>query len=138
MNILSTLKMLPLLGIVATSITLSPGLVYAENNHRMQQNDTRHERIANDNRHADSHRHGHNEGYRHNEAKRHKRKEHRIAHSHDWRVKHNHRHDGHRHYVDSYIRDYGNSYLLQHYLQTNQLRFMLGIHSDNFDIVIRD
>ena len=140
MNIKSTLKTLPLLGILATSITLSPGLVYAENNQRAHQNDTKHVRKASDNKHDYSNRHVHNEQYRHNESKSHKHNQHRMAHSHDWKVKHkhNHRHDGHRHYDDRYIRNYGNSHVLQHHLQTDRLRFIFGIHSDNFDIYIRD
>ena len=129
MNTLSTLKALPLLGILATSITLAPGVVYAENNHRMQQNDTRQ---------SYNHRHAHNEQYRHNESKGHKHKQHRVAQSHDWRVNHHHRHDVHMPYVERYTIDYDNSYRLQHHLESGQVRFVFGMHSDNLDIYIRD
>ena len=129
MNTLSTLKTLPLLGVLATSITLSPGLVYAENSHRIQQNDTRH---------AYSHQHAHNEQYRHNRPKGHKHKQYRMAHSHDWRVNHHHRHDVHMPYVEHYTIEYDNRYLLQHQLESDQVRFVFGMRTDNLGIYIRD
>jgi outer membrane cobalamin receptor len=129
MNILSTLKTLPLLGILATSITLAPDLVHAENKHRMQQNNSNH---------AYRQQHVHNEQYRPNKSKGHKHKHHRMAHSHDWQVQHNHSHYAPRPYVEHYTIEYDNSYPIQHQTESDHVRLEFGMRSDNFSIYIRE
>lgn len=127
MNIISTIKALPLLGILATSLTLTPALVYADNNQHKPHKDTKH---------AYSQQYAHNEQYRHNDYRPHKHHQHRVAYSQDWEVNHIHRHVVAMPYVEQYTIDYDNSYLLQRQLESDQVRFVFGMRADNFDIYI--
>ena len=149
---------MPLLGVLAVSLTLAPAMSYADDGRRHQQhNYSKQERKAYKNKQAYKQRHAHDR-HEHKKLKHHKHKhvDHRQAHSHDWRSHIGHKHGHYKHYwkhdhgyrehkhhvhkphVQRYTREYVNERRLQHYLTTDSLRFMLGLHGDNFDIIIRD
>ena len=156
MNSKTILKKLPLLTVLAASLVLSPAIVMAGNgnserghfkeqyskgdyrshsssrNHRGELRNNRHDKHSN--KHAyrsygKDHR-GHN---KHRSARHYDR-----GHSHQNSYSHyKRRHDGHRH-------DHHTTYVVNdHHYSDNfygldPLRFMIGLHTDNFDITFRD
>jgi len=151
MNIIKNLKTLPLLGTLALSILITPGLSAASdkdrgrhnnqysqyerhtNNHGQQR---QHRRHHNDHRQQHAHRgrehHGHNHHYRapvarvfnHSSQRRH-------GHAHGNRHTHRHGHNAHHTHTSR-------AYHPRHWLNMNNLRLMLGVHTDNFDLILRD
>ena len=157
MNITSTLKTLPLVGVIALGLAILPATSIAgdgdRGKHKTQyttstgkSHDGRHDKGS----HRGDKRKNHNGGYvansfdRHHYDKRgHKHKPNR--HNHTGHVRHNnyHRHGDHGHshvYTDHshtnyVIHDHDHR---DHYVGLDNLRFMFGLHADNFDIIFRD
>ena len=143
MKLLTTLKTLPLVSILALGLALAPTASMADKGDRGQKERySQHggKSFKGDKRgHKDrGHGYGHTKkghdkhGYdRHGSHGRHQ-VGHAHGHGHDRHAHHN-SYAGHSH--NNYIvRDYGN----QHYLGLGNLRFMLGLHTDNVDIIFRD
>lgn len=137
MTIFSSLKTLPLLAALTAGIALIPAFAIAGNHHaeaynsQHTQHKTRTEKHAyQDKRHAQTNyrnpRAMHS-GQRRHANKYHKR--HRVIHNREYR-RYKHAHEYPAHY---------RSYAQQAYFPARSgLRLMLGLHTDNLDIVFRD
>lgn len=153
MNIKSTLKTLPIIGVIALGLAITPAYAIADNNGRSHARDhDSHKTFKKSNKshkktdrgerrhnvHAydayghknmrKSHRNKHYRGHDIHKHKKHNRHQHGNRH---W---HKHGHTGHTHsyYV---VNDYDQH---GHYDGFDRLRFMIGLHTDNVDIIFRD
>jgi len=140
MTILSTLKTLPLLAVLATGTGLAPTLATAGNHnaetHRAQQ--SQHKANKHNRQHRERHAHTNHRSHHadHRQKKRHFAKHHqprRVVHSRHYR-EHKHVHNRYCQHPVSY-RYYSPQ---PHFLSHNGLRLMLGLHTDNLDIVFHD
>jgi len=131
-NKLTSIKTLPLLAVFATGLVLSPTLAMADDDdrghskHRYSQENHQARGYAN--------KHGNRHGERHN-GSRHYNKHygHRDGYAHN---KHYYRRDDHRgHRHSTYI---VNDYYDNDYYLLDPLRFMIGLHTNNVDIIFRD
>lgn len=132
----TTLKNIPLLTIIAAGLALSPAMVMAGHGDRSHNKE---QYSYNDHQ---SHRKGHTKSNKRNyksHSKSH-RSGHRIDHvqnKHGFNNRRSHRHDNHRdhHYTTYVVND-------QHYSDyaygMDPLRLMIGLHTNNFDIIFRD
>ena len=144
MNTISMLKTLPLVGILALSLGLTPVVTMADDerrgrDHVYKKHDggkhhyREHRRL---NRDHDRSRHGHHKshkhGHKHNSHRHHEHKHHRHDH-------HGHSHHGHKHYgrghrhvdrviVHNYYDDWDDY---------DRFRLLLGLHFDNIDLIYR-
>jgi len=147
MKTLSTLKALPLIGLLAMGLTLAPAASMADDDDRGRGKDRVYQKHDSGKGHyRDGHRshrrdHGHyKRGYSHkkghkhgghkhvyNSHRKHGHKHHGYSHhSHG----HKHRHHGHRH-VDTVV-------VHDHHYDYDPFRLLLGLHFDNIDIIYRD
>jgi len=129
MTILSPLKALPLLAVLAAGF--SPGLALAEKHDGAKYNGQQHsERRAHSNR-RDSQSVDHRRVQRNNNR-----------HYEPRRIVHNRHYVEQKHVHSRYCQHHTNSrsyaYQPQRFISRNALGIMLGIHSDNFDIVFHD
>ena len=152
MNLSRTLKTLPLIGVLAMGLALTPAISMADDDNRGRHKD----RYSHDA--GKSHKKAHKQGHR--AHKKEWKREHRSygkhhghkytdKHKHGWKkrhgkhyghkhshrdTRHSHSHRGHRH-EHVVVRDYGHH---DHYLDFDDLRFVFGLHTDNVDIIFRD
>ncbi len=142
MNNKITLNKLPLLGLLITGLALSPGLALAD------KNDKAHNKGARSHSSAQSHIKQHKNNYkrqgkgsnRHNSSHNSKKHGHRNDHNHYPHAVNKHRqhdhgnHNGHRR-TTYIVNDHHHS---GHIYGLDRLRVMIGLHTDNFDIIFRD
>ena len=135
------LKTLPLLGVLATALTLTPAIVHADSDdHKYKKHGYSHDR---DQSRHDRKPKRHNKSVynkHHGSHDKHHRKLHHKPkhHSANWRGYYNeHRHNHHRpvyvveeRYYDRYYDD--------GYIDFDRLRFMVGLSTRNFDITFHD
>jgi len=143
MKTLSTLKTLPLIGLLTMGLALAPVVSMADNDDRGRGKDRVYQKHDGGKGHyrdaARSHQrdkgvynrgHGHKKGYAKGHAKGHKQvvnNYYRNGHKH-----HGHKHSGHGHnHVDHVV-------VHDHYSSYDPFRLMLGLHLDNIDIIYRD
>jgi len=146
MKRLTTLKTLPLAGVVALGLALMPAVSMADKGdrdnkgHYSQKSGKSYKadkRSHNDRGNRYGHtkkghdKHAYNRGGRHHygNAYGHDKRGHGHGHGHAHSVGH----PVHNH-TTTVVHDYGH----QHYLGLGNLRFMLGLHTDNVDIIFRD
>jgi hypothetical protein len=133
MKTLSTLKTLPLVGLLAMGLALAPAAsmadkkdhghggdkVYQKHDSGKSHQGNRHKShrdVGHSNKHRDGgHKQVYVRGYNHYDRHIHK---------------HGHKHHGHRHADYVVVHD--------HYYDYDPLRLMLGLHFDNIDIIYRD
>jgi hypothetical protein len=135
MTILSSLKTLPLLAVLATGTGLIPTLALAGNH-----NDEPHKAKANKHNQQQNNRYT-RANHRNNSVNHQGKKRHFAGQNQSRRVVHNRDYRGHRHTHNRYYQQpvSHRSYVQQpHFLSRNGLRLMLGLHSDNIDIVFHD
>lgn len=146
MKIRSTLKTLPLIGLLAMGLTLTPAMSIADDDDRGRGRDhvykkhdggkghyrdhsRSHRRDLGHKKHGHSHKGHKHRGHKHayNSHRKHGHKHHGYKH-HD----HGHRHvdHGHRH-VDTVV-------VHDHHYDYDPFRLLLGLHFDNIDIIYRD
>ena len=140
MTIFSKLKTLSLLALVAAGTSLAPSLATAGNYNaephkaqHSQQKAKKHGQHKNKRYARTDHR---NQHVNHPRKKRHFNKHHqlkRVVHDRHYRA-HKHEHNRYCQHPTSH-RSYAHQ---SHFLSRNGLRLMLGLHSDNFDIVFHD
>ena len=152
MNLSRILKTLPMIGVLAMGLALTPAISMADDDNRGRHKD----RYSHDA--GKSHKKAHKQDHRAHkkEWKREHRRDHKKYkhghghkhvnnHKHGWKKHygHKHRHNGHRHshshrghrHEHVVVRDYGHH---DHYLYFDDLRFVFGLHTDNVDIIFRD
>ena len=155
MNTVSGFKKLPLIGAVLMALAVFPGVSMAEkgdgygdrgrhdkqyshdrkksyngNNYRGNKRGDKH--ASKSHRNDQAHR-GYNKYSKHDKHSKGKRYGHQKVHAYN---KHKHRDDGHRHGHARYVvNDYGHR---PHYVGFDDLRFMIGLHNPNLDIVFRN
>jgi len=158
MNITSQLKTLPLISAIALGLVLSPTLSMADDGNRGrdktqyshdrgQSNKMTRNKFNNraDHRRETSKKHGNryvgnaNDKYRHDKKSHKYKSDHRYNGAHDnhryhKHGNHNHHYTGHKH--TNYL-DHDHRYRKQ-YIDLDNLRFMFGLHTGNFDIIFRD
>jgi len=142
----SLLKTLPVISMLVTGLSLSPAIVYADKDHGNNKSKYSHER-GHSNHKKDSRKHN---KYAHNDRGRSHSKHNKKRHSHkpkhhknNWRgyrpehrySRHDH-HDHRSHRQPVYI--VNDHHYNDRYIGLDRLRFMLGIHTDNFDISFHD
>ena len=138
MKTLSTLKTLPLIGLLAMGLALAPAVSMADDGDRGRGKDRvyqkhdggkGHNRDAGKSHRRDktyyNHGHGHNKGFARGHNKGHKH-----VYNNHYNVGHKHHGHGHKH-VDRVI-------VHDHYSSYDPFRLMLGLHLDNIDIIYRD
>ena len=146
---LTSLKTLPLISVLAIGLVLSPTLSMADNGdrgrHKTQYSDSGQSHSKGHKRsnkhsnkaHYKSHGKSHKENYRHS-SKHHytKGRGHHNAHANYKRGFNNH-HDHHRgdHHTSYVVNDHHYS---DYSYGLDPLRFMIGLHTNNFDIIFRD
>lgn len=153
MNMKNSLKTLPVIAALAIGLALAPMTSMAKGDrHESHQS----ERYSHDGgkHHKKSHKRrgdahdrdsrGHKHGHKMRHAKQHR---HGYKHGHKHGHKHRgHKHRGHRHdrvvFVDNYDHyddryGFGRDYR-DRYIDLDDLRFMVGIHTGNFDLIFRD
>ena len=150
MKSLTSLKTLPLISVLAIGLALSPTLSMADNGDRGrhktqysfdggQSHSKGHKRsnTHSNKRHYKSHGKSHESkhGYR---SKHHYNKGHghHNDHAHYKRDRHNHRYDNHRGQHTTYI--VNDHHYSDYSYGLDPLRFMIGLHTNNFDIIFRD
>ena len=156
MNIITTLKTLPVVAAVAIGLVLSPAVSMAD------KADSGHQKSQYSHEGGKSHGKAHKKGNYRSDKARHK-KQHKVTRSYDKRGnkhvskkhygkpygfrkghaynrhghrdnhRHGHRGHSHTHYVVNDDYDY-----YDHYLDLDNLRFMIGLHTNNFDIILRE
>lgn len=152
MNLSRTLKTLPLIGVLAMGLALTPAISMADDDNRGRHKDRYSHDAGKSHKkaHKQDHRahkkewkrdhrsygkhHGHKyaDKHKHGWKKRHGK---HYGHKHSHRdTRHSHSHRGHRH-EHVVVRDYGHH---DHYLGFDDLRFVFGLHTDNVDIIFRD
>ena len=158
MNLSKTLKTLPLIGALAMGLALTPAISNADDDKRGRDKD----RYSHDA--GKSHKKAHKQAHRAHKKEwkrehvRDHRRDHRDyrkkhghkhvnSHKHGWKKRHGkhyghrHTHHGHRHghrghrHEHVVVRDYDYH---DHYVDFDDLRFMIGLHTDNVDIIFRD
>ena len=156
MKIITSLKTLPLISVIALGLALSPTLTMADDGNRGGQKT----QYSNDR--GQSHNKTHNKGNRRGDAaKNHSRRyvansfvqrrhdkqshKHKAKNHYDRRYDdhgyHRHGAHGHKHVSTTHnhrhtvIHDYG---YRAPYVDLDNMRFMLGLHTGNFDIILRD
>ncbi|MGB5397645.1 MAG: hypothetical protein WBN96_10895 [Gammaproteobacteria bacterium] len=138
MKLLTTLKTLPLAGVVALGLALVPAVSMADKGdrgdkgHYSQQGGKSFKadkRSHNDRGNHYGHTKKGHDKYAYNRGGRHQYGHDRRGHGHV----HSYGHPVHNH-TTTVVHDYGH----QHYLGLGNLRFMLGLHTDNVDIIFRD
>jgi hypothetical protein len=141
MNIQSNLKILPVVAALAMGLALAPmssmagdkdrghgSYSHDAGSHSKSRSDKSHKRE----RHADRHDKRSYRGDRHH-SKKHGHKHRKSRHAHNHRG-HKYRHQGHNPvYV---VNNHG--YYPERYIALDDLRFMVGIHTGNFDLIFRD
>ena len=147
----TTLKNLPLLTILAAGLVLSPTITmagYGDRNH-VKEKYSHDDRQSHSKGHKRSNKHS-NKHYYKSHGKSHKGKHgysskhrynkgygHHNEHTYYKRDHHNRRHDRHRvHNHASYI--VNDHHYSDSFYALDPLRFMIGLHTDNFDITFRD
>jgi len=140
MTILSTLKTLPLLAVLAVGTSVVPSLAVAGNHNAEPHKTQRSQHKANKHNRQHKERHAHanhrNQHVDHPRDRRHFKKHHqprRVVHNRHYRG-HKHVHNRYCHHPVSY-RSYSHQ---PHFLSHSGLRLMLGLHTDNLDIVFHD
>lgn len=139
MNTFSMLKTLPLVGILALSLGLTPVVTMADDEKRGR--DHVYKKHDGGKHHYREHRrlnrdHGRpKHGYKHHSHKHHGHKHHRYDHKHHGHSYRRHEHHGHGYrHVDRII-------VHNHYDDWDdydRFRLLLGLHFDNIDLVYRD
>ena len=146
MNIIHTMKNLPVIGLITIGLALSSNTAMADKADR----DGRKGQMAQ----QFSHELDKSYGKRHKHSKPHKERRHgknyrKHSHKHHSRD-HGHRHKGHkshghRDYHRHGYRGHSHSYSSLHhvghghnYVDFDDLHFMIGLHTDRFDIILRD
>ena len=148
-NLKSLIKTFPLVSVMAVTLALSPSVsMAAKGEHgyhadkKTHHNKSHRKQQGKANHHSKSHgnRHGRGIGYgtekfraRGHDFNRHNRghRSHK-AHSHGHRSGHRHEHRRHDYYVINEHRAH------EHYHHIDPLRFVIGLHTDNMDIILRD
>lgn len=150
MKTLSTLKTLPLIGLLAMGLALAPVVSMADDDNRGRGKDRVYQKHDGGKGHyrdaGKSHRRdkghyerGHKKGYAHGHNKAHK-KGHRYVQNHH--RGHGYKHHGHTHKVYR-PHNHGHGHVdhvivHDHYSSYDPFRLMLGLHLDNIDIIYRD
>jgi hypothetical protein len=133
MKTLSTLKTLPLVGLLAMGLALVPAVSMADKNNHGHGKDKTHQSYDGGKSHHGVHNRSH---YVHRHHKHHKHGGHKhvYVHGHNHHVRHvyrpGHKHHGHRHTNYVVVHDHHDDY--------DPFRLMLGLHFDNIDIIYRD
>ena len=137
MNIRSTIKTLPIIAALAIALAMSPNTAMADKGDR------------NAHKGQYSKQYSHDAGRSHNRTRKDTRLHKGYAHhghghkkvrkSHPDMYYGGHKHKGHhhrRHSHDHYVvHEHG---YRDHYVDFDNLRFMIGLHTDQFDIIFRD
>lgn len=147
MNIRSTIKTLPLIGVLALGLVLSPMTAMADQSDRgshkgqySHDNSKKHNKAHKNARphkvheyDRRGHKHAGNKHYdkRYSRHNKHSNNKH-FRHSHRDKHRHGSRRHSHSYYV---VNDHRHH---DHYIDFDDLRFMIGLHTDNFDIIFRD
>ncbi len=132
MHITTSLKTLPLIALLALGTALGPTSAQADEKHRYQREHSgeyrdhgkRHKSERRAHRATRVH-HGHSGSHHHSR---------RHAYRHDY---HAERHHGHRHREVVTVYDYRPRHH-PHFAGFDRLGFMIGLHTGNIDLVIRD
>jgi hypothetical protein len=147
MNIISKLKTLPIVGALAIGLALSPALSMADNgNHGSHKKQYSQNTGKSHDKHyrADKHKEprkivhsydkrGHKKASRSHYGKPYGHDKGHVHYKRDkHRHNHNHRGHSHTHYV---VNDYG---YRDHFIDFDDLRFMIGLNTNNVDIIVRD
>ena len=146
MNNKTIFKNLPLLTIFTASLILTPAIAMADRGDRSHSKDkySHDDRRSHNKSHNRNNKHSNKHKYRsqgksqrgdnwHSSKYRYdNRHGHRNGHAHYKRGRDNHRHDRRTTYV---VNDHHYS---DHLYGLDPLRFMIGLHTDNFDITFRD
>ena len=152
MKTLSTLKTLPLIGLLAMGLALAPAVTIADDDrgrgkgrvyqkhdggkghHREHRKSHRDGKGHRD--HGHYKKHGRHKGHSHGSIKHaynHSRHGHKHGHKHHGHKHHGHKHHGHGHRHADYV------VVHDHYYDDyDPFRLMLGLHFDNIDIIYRD
>lgn len=164
MKLLSTLKTLPVVSVLALGMALSPTLSIADNDKRGRDQARSHDsgksynkgQMRSDKRDGRATRSYNKHDYKYRSTKRHGKRhghgKHIVnyknkfgGHGHGHGHKHKHGHSGHNHrhsdhsHTNVIVHDVGvYDYARRHYLSLNDLGFTFGLHGSNFDFVIRD
>ena len=161
MKTLSTLKTLPLIGLLAMGLTLAPAVSLAGDDDRgrdrvyqkhdggkgkYRDHDRSHRRDYGHKKHGQSHKKSHKKSHKHG-GNKHVYKSHRKhgdKHAYSSHRKHGHKHGGytrhdhgHRH-VNHGHRHVDTVVVRDHHYDYDPFRLMLGLHFDNIDIIYRD
>lgn len=143
MKKLSTLKTLPLIGLLAMGLALPAVSLADENDHRGRDrvhkkhdggkgHQREHHKVHRSDRgHRNQGRH-YNKGHKHGGHKQVHNRHYNRDHKHYGKHHRGHKHHGHGHkHVDHVV-------VHDHYDDYDRLRLMLGLHFDNIDIIYRD
>lgn len=143
MNIISNLKKLPLSGLLAAALVLTPGLSFAEGG-KQSNNKGRHNSHAYQQSNINYNRAQH-KGNKREQGKRHYRKhEQRNNHHNEQRHRGGHQvvHNYNRHTHNRHDHGYSNhSHSNQYrrgFLNLRNIGVVFGLHTDNLDIYVRD
>ena len=137
MNIISTIKTLPLLGAFAIGLTMTPALSVADGNDRGRHNDrhTQQNVHYNQSQHRGNIRNHSKQGYQNLHG--HKRTNRRHGHKHQ-QIVHNYNGYNRNRHQAPYVQHSVQFSQPRHFLSLSKLGLMFGLHTDNVDIIYRD
>ena len=149
MNTISPLKAMPIIAALAIGLALAPTASMADNGNRGNHKGQSSQDYSRSHSKADSKKQ-HRRDKREHGSKRHNVNRHdrhsnktvtRNYYGKPHKYRNNHKHYGHDHhrnnhsYTNYVVHDYVDR---DRYVGFDDLRFMIGLHSDNFDIIFRD
>jgi len=152
MKIISTLKTLPVISVLVTGLVLSPGIAMADDSGRNKFKNS-HSQSVDKHRNKNQHRrdirsdhakkpHRNHRGGNHNythDRRLNQHNNHRHGHKKHYAQPTHHGHDRHQHRHHSPVQGYAvHNSGRRHLLNLRDLRFILGIRTDNVDITLHD
>lgn len=149
MKIRQTLKNLPVIGVLALGLALSPNLVMADHGDRgkhksqySQDSGKTHKKTRKNDKPRKVHvydRHGHKKARKNHHGRhfaRHDSHKHNRHYGHRGDYRHGHRHGHRAHNHSHYVTNHHDHH--DRYVDFDNLRFMIGLHTDNLDIILRE
>jgi len=148
MKSISAIKSIPAIALLALGLALSSSPAMADKGERSSHKGEMAKQFSHEasRSHRDTLKPGKRTEHRRHDGKSHKwtrkDRDHRYYISHDGgkykRHKHHAHRDGHRHVYRGYPHSHRVVSRHDHYFDLDELRFMVGLHTDRFDIILRD
>lgn len=140
MNMKTHLKALPVMAALTIGLAFAPTASMADDDDRGRGHSYSHDGGKHDKGKLRAKRYERGDKHRYDKKhrKHHKHRGHYYGHRHGHKHKH-YRHDHHGHRPAYVVNNYGHDhYYRDRFIDLSDLRFMIGVHTGNFDLIFRD